>query len=102
MKAELPHRYRFDQFKRYEIYINHAVEAHPQAVKCDPQLFNIKQITFVARLRDAMRSLWDNKWETTINKIKFREIYPLIQVTERVDGTILIGTKEAIRGWMQQ
>ena len=102
MQTELPHRYRQDQFRRYETYINHAVEAHPQAVKCDPKLFNIKQITFVARLRDAMRSLWDNQWNTTINNTKFREIYESIQVTERTDGTILIGTKEAIKGWIQQ
>lgn len=99
--TELPHRFKEDQFKRYEVYINHAIEAYPHAIKCEPKLFNVSKTTFIARLRDAMKSYNDNKWESAINRVKFLEAYPKIQVSERTDGTILIGSKEAIKAWMQ-
>lgn len=102
MENQLPHRYRETQFRRYELYIHHAVEAYPQAIKCDPKLFNVANETFRARLGDAIKSLYDNQWKTTIDVAKFRAVYASLQVSMRVDGTILVGTREAIQQWSKQ
>lgn len=100
--TEIPHRFSEGQFRRYEKYINYAIEAYPQAIKCDPVSFDVATATFIARLRDAMKSYETYKWPSTINPEKFTLAYPQIQVIQRVDGTILIGPRMATQQWGKQ
>jgi hypothetical protein len=97
--TQLPQRYRENQFRRYEQIIHNATEQWPAATKCDPTLLNIAQATFVCRLRDAIKSYYDHSWPSNINRVKFVGIYQEMLVSERVDGTILIGHREAIKNW---
>ena len=91
---ELPHRFRESSFRRYEPFIARAIEAWPNAIKADPSLFNIAQVTFACRCRDAITSLSNNKWDTTVDMSKFEK--STLVVSERVDGTVLIGSKQGI------
>src|SRR5271157_786104 len=95
-KTELPHRFREESFRKYEMILNNAVQAWPNAVKADPHLFNVAQVTFACRCRDAKKSLHDHHWETMIDMQKFEAIQSKLEVSERTDGTVLIGSAEAI------
>ena len=93
---ELPHRFRESSFRKYEMFIHSAVEAWPAAVKALPNLFNVSQVTFACRCRDAIKSLATNKWDTTVNLLKFMTIADSLVVSERLDGSVLIGSKSGI------
>ncbi len=96
----LPHRYRESQFRRYEHFIARAVSTAPAAILCDPKLFNIAATTFAARLRDAIKSYHDNNWpSSTISRPAFDILYPSLTVAHRADGTVLLGDRNAIRGY---
>lgn len=102
MPPQIPQRFREEQFRRYEKYIYNAIEAYPQAIKCDPHLFDVATATFVGRLRDAIISYHDNHWQSTINRAKFISCWGQIQVIQRRDGTILVGPRAATKGWIDQ
>ena len=100
-KPEMPHRFREESFRFYEPFINDIVVPWPKEVKkFYPNHYNRAQATFACRLRDAMKSLRDNKWSTSVDMAKFLEAYPLIVVSERTDGTVLCGPKDAIASYV--
>jgi len=94
---DLPHRFRQDSFRKYEPFIRSAVDAWPNMVKADPAQYNVAQVTFACRLRDAKRSLYEHHWPTDVDIEKFNKIGFLnIEVSERIDGSVLVGSHEAI------
>lgn len=99
----LPHRFREEQFRTYEPFIHRictdAATSWPCCIKCDPKLFRTAQTTFVARLRDAIISYRQYNWPSTINRAIFDHINPELSVSERVDGSILLGHRTAIKNW---
>lgn len=66
------------QFRRYEAFIKHIVLNYPKTVRIRPSGVTLN--TFVARARDAMKSVLEYKWKTSIDLEKLREIRPSITV----------------------
>lgn len=57
----------------------------------------ISPVTYACRFRDAMRSYNDHNWPSTlINRSAFERHYPYIVVSERSNGSIMIGQKDSI------
>lgn len=96
MNETLPHRFRESSFREYEPFINSIIERWPEVYRIHPSHYKKAQTTLACRLRDAMRSLSTNRWTASLDIDKFNEVYPLIVVSERTDGSILCGTKEGI------
>lgn len=96
MHSPIPHRFREASYRRYEIIINQAVEAFPNCVTFKPSDFQLASVTFACRCRDAMKSLKENQWNTFIDLAKFNTHFDTIVLSERTDGTIIIGSKESI------
>lgn len=83
----LPHRFREHAFRRYEHYISQIVQEFPSTVSIDPS--PLSPVTFSCRLRDAMVSLDKCGWETSIDLLKFKDIYKKTMVCE-TDGIIVV------------
>ena len=95
---ELPQRFRESSFRDYERTIAAAMNVSPVAFKVDPRLLGKAQVTFACRLRDAMKSYKDNNWSSILDHEKFLIMYESkkLIVSERTDGSILIGSLSAI------
>jgi len=95
---ELPQRFRESSFRDYERTIAAAMNVSPVAFKVDPRLLGKAQVTFACRLRDAMKSYKDNNWPSILDHEKFLIMYESkkLIVSERTDGSILIGSLSAI------
>lgn len=93
---KLPHRLRESQFRRYEPLIARIVETFPACIVVDPRThYTIAPSTFAGRLRDAMKSLKDNDWDSTkVNRTTFHAIVDSIVVRERSDGLVAIGNRD--------
>jgi hypothetical protein len=98
MNNELPQRFRESSFRDYERTIAAAMSTSPIAFKVDPRLLGKAQVTFACRLRDAMKSYKDNNWPSILDHEKFLIMYESkrLMVSERTDGSILIGSQSAI------
>jgi hypothetical protein len=59
---QLPHRFREDQFRRYEPYIAQIVKAFPRPVSF--KMNELASTTFSSRLRDSIKSLEQHGWKT--------------------------------------
>ncbi len=90
----LPYRFREDSFRKYESVILEITNSIPRK-----SIFTtgLSPVTFACRLRDAMRSLSDNRWETQINMEKFLKWHPQIMVSEQADGSVAVGTRESLK-----
>ena len=90
--TEIPPRFAEAAFRRYEPYITHAMHVLPSEfdIHCR-EVLGLSPETVSARLRDAMRSLKMYNWQTTINMIKFNELYGQIEVARKdVDSGIVV------------
>ena len=97
MHEQLPHRFRESSFRKYEWYIAQAVEAFPATIAVMPRSLGISSITFACRCRDAIKSHRDYNWTpSTVHRGKFEDCAPYLVVSERSDGSILMGSREAI------
>ena len=98
MNNELPQRFRESSFRDYERTIAVAMNSSPVAFKVDPKLAGKAQVTFACRLRDAMKSYKDNNWHSILDRENFLLMYESkrLIVSERTDGSILIGSTSAI------
>ena len=98
MNNELPQRFRESSFRDYERPIFAAMNTAPVAYKINPALVNKAQVTFACRLRDAMKSYKDNNWSSILDREKFLLMYESkrLMVSERTDGSILVGSQSAI------
>jgi hypothetical protein len=101
MNQSLPHRFRESSFRDYEDFIRTAINLSPSAYKIDPALHNKAQVTLACRLRDAMRSYKDHNWPCSFDREKFLHLYDekKLSVSERTDGTILVGSLSAIESF---
>lgn len=87
----LPPRLRESSFRRYEPVIAQIVSAFPMAVKINHGAAS--PVTFTARLRDAMKSLYDHHWATSsIDIAKFRYNYLDLRISHRENG-VFAGSK---------
>lgn len=77
-------------FRRFEQTIKQIVEEFPRTIIITPE--GISQYTFIARLRDAMRSLYKYEWQTSVESTRFRSIRAQIVVKTGPDGTIIVCT----------
>ena len=93
--TQLPHRFREAQFRYYEPIIKHIVEVFPAPVPIDPTVLGKSPITVACRLRDAIRSLKDNMWQTQVPD-RFYDICDLIVISEQ-NGKLLAGDKANIQ-----
>lgn len=90
----LPPRLRESSFRRYEPVIAQIVSAFPMAVKINHGAAS--PVTFTARLRDAMKSLYDHHWTTSsIDVAKFRYNYLDLRVSHRENG-VFAGSKAGL------
>jgi hypothetical protein len=90
----LPHRFREDQFRRYEPTIAKIVAGFPGPVQITPAS-GLSPITFENRLRDAMASLATNKWPSIVDE-KFHLYYPSIVVANN-NGILLAGDRAHLK-----
>lgn len=93
---KLPHRLRETQFRRYEDLIARIVTVFPSCIIVDPQKhYTIAPSTFAGRLRDAMKSLKDNDWDSVkVNRTTFLAVVDSVVVRERSDGLVAIGNRD--------
>lgn len=92
----LPHRFRESSFRKYEHFLTQAVNAYPKTIAVWPRSLGLSPVTFACRCRDAITSYKQHRWDSTINAAKFREVADLLIVSERDNGSILIGSREAM------
>lgn len=96
--STLPPRFTETAFHRFEAVIRSAVSAFPQSFEIDARLYGLAPVTFACRFRDAMRSLADHNWPTTIDMNRFRDVWQQISVSEKATGNLVaIGSREHIR-----
>lgn len=92
MITQLPHRFREDQFRRYEKVIEQVVTSYPSANLFDPAPF--RSTTFACRLRDAMSSLLTHHWATTVDVKRLSEIRSDITVSEVTGGKVYVSSRQ--------
>lgn len=85
---DLPPRFTETSFRRWEQIIKTIVDIAPSRLTLNPR-FDLSQETVSCRLRDAMRSLHENKWATVIDMPKFDSLYPTIQVAREGDLVVI-------------
>jgi hypothetical protein len=83
-------------FRTYEGVIAKVVEAYPNVVSLQPSIQGVAATTFVARLRDAMKSFHEYAWTSDINHRVFCGVYINIIVTFGKDGYVLVGPRSSI------
>lgn len=84
MSDTLPHRLRETSFRRFEHDIAFIVDRYPMVVELDYKSKGYSVLTYEARLRDAMKSLFENGWSTTIiDSVKFFNSYSDIVVSHQ-------------------
>ena len=86
---QIPHRFNEQSFRRYEPFIKRVMEDWPSVLTFDVR--PIATCTFACRLRDAMRSLVQFRWPTSIDLEKFIKLQPEVCVSERINGQVLVG-----------
>ena len=91
---DLPYRFRESSFRRFEPHINDIVNCFPGPITIDPT--PLSQVTFSCRLRDAMKSLSLNRWQTEISMERFNRIHCNIVVSEG-HGVVRVGSSDTIR-----
>lgn len=92
--SNIPHRFREDQFRRYEKEIIAAVINWPIPVLCNAGA--LSQVTYTNRLRDAKTSWLTYEWTSDLMQVpEAKDKVRQLIVAER-DGKILFGTKEAV------
>src|SRR5574343_1036611 len=88
--------HRESVFRRYESAIAEIVSKWPKPVIFEPTR---SCETFSCRLRDAIASLRNNQWQTTIPMAPFLQICDEITVsTSVVPGKVAVGPYDALRG----
>lgn len=98
MTSSLPYRFRKEAFDRYELAIADIVDKFPNICTFYPVQSGLSPTTFSCRLRDAMNSAHDNHWPSKlINLAKFYDVHKDIVVSERPDGTVIVGSRDTIR-----
>jgi hypothetical protein len=82
----LPHRFREDQFRRYELAIAAAITRFPNVTRFTPNEVGLSTTTFACRFRDACRSFYEHAWiSTAIDLALFNQVYLDLTVSERGD-----------------
>lgn len=93
---ELTYRYSERHFKRYEAHIATIVRQWPAVSVFDPTTLSLE--TFSCRLRDAMKSLHDNQWTSSVDAMKFVQIADDITVsTSSHPGKVAVGPRDKLR-----
>ena len=92
---DLPSRFSEAQFRRWETTIATAVSIAPARLTLYPRP-DLSQETVSCRLRDAIRSLHENKWTTDkIELSEFEKLYPYMHVCR--DGELVVVKHEVAR-----
>lgn len=90
---ELPYRFREPAFRKYEADLARVVQNFPTPVTI---VGPPSTETYSCRFRDAVQSLFDNRWVTSIDMNRFLTCYPYIKVAIR-GGDIVIGDKQSVK-----
>jgi hypothetical protein len=95
MTSQLPHRFREEQFRRFESLITNVVKSFPVLITIIPRsIYNMSPETFRSRFKDSLRSLKEFRWPTTVPMEKFDNIVDNIMVRAPLTGVIVhIGDK---------
>lgn len=96
--TKLPPRFTESAFRRYEDTIALAVTWQPTPYVFQASDYAQAPITTVCRLRDAIRSLHDNRWSSRVDASKFVQVFPL-SVAQSKDGTRIAVYKEGTDPW---
>ena len=98
--TDIPHRFSEAAFRVYEPAISHAVDVSPSDFTIHPRTtFQRSPETVCARLRDAIRSLHMHRWVTSVNMLKFNDIYPRLSVCR--DGELVVVRTRATAAYGQ-
>lgn len=90
-----PHRLRESSFRRFELDIAYIVTSYPSVIELSYKDKGYSILTFEARLRDAMKSLFDNGWATvTIDMVKFVQNYQDIVISHQGEKLFAGGRRE--------
>lgn len=95
----LPHRFSESAFRKYESIITEIAQRFPKVVLVDPKTMNLSSETVRGRLRDAITSAINNRWEkSTVNygMLLDADINGLV-VSLRPNGMVAVGTKETVK-----
>lgn len=92
----IPYRLTEKCFREYEADITQAMLVLPSTYQIKPKPGR-SQNTVEARLRDAMRSLHQFRWTTSVNMLKFDDLYNDIKVGRDGEDVVVF-----LRGSKQQ
>ena len=88
MSTTLPFRLTEKCFRVYEPYIAYAMRILPSSYTIDVMPDKLAPTTVEARMRDAMRSLRQFRWTTSVDMIRFDALYDDIKVN--IDGKTVV------------
>lgn len=93
--TSLPYRLSEKAFRFYEPLIAKIVETYPKPLTIDPMSYGRRLGTFENRLRDAIRSLRDNRWPTTVDMVKLSNSQIVVSVAK--SGKVIIGSRDSVK-----
>lgn len=94
---DIPPRFREEAFRRYEAIIKTAIDILPSELDIDPRgTLGLSPETVTNRLRDAMRSLKQYRWTTSVDMVRFLEHFDRLEVARKRanDSLIVVRLKE--------
>jgi hypothetical protein len=101
--SNLPSRYRLAAVKRYEAAIRKAILNYPNVTVLSPADAGLSLSTYTARLRDAMKSLYEHQWSGVLSDTeldRFNDVYLDMQVGERAigeNGQVWVGSTDLMK-----
>jgi hypothetical protein len=88
LTKQLPQRFSEASFRRWERIIETAVELLPSRLVLPPRM-EYTQETVSCGVRNAMRSLYEHGWNTTVDVLKFNDYYLKIEVARDGEDVII-------------
>lgn len=92
----IPSRLSEKAFRFYELPIRSIVCSWPGPIVFDPASYHRSPETFACRLRDAMRSLRDWRWPSSVALDRFLALHNQVVVSITDQGMVRVGTKESL------
>ena len=98
--TSLPYRLTEKCFRVYEPYIAYAMKVLPSSYTLSVMPQNLAPTTVEARMRDAMRSLRQFRWTTSVDMIRFDQLYDDIKVN--IDGkNVIVSLRSSVQQTVQ-
>ena len=83
-------------FRRYEPLIQSILKKWPGISVFDPNAIGLSIETVSARLRDSIRSLYENNWATSWDHSRIADVYPAV-TTAMHEGLVIVGPRDKVQ-----